>query len=107
KRELRPSGLGQKRINVCLCHRVRRVVCLGLDSPEGTAGIFGDEVNPGVRTPASWPLVPEPHASQLAVIDRVVGEEPSADGLKLSSTLVGVDIQGCEQVTKTSHGWAR
>lgn len=75
--ELRPPRLGQERVHVALGDPVDGVVRLGLDRPQVSVTVLGDQVDTRISAPTARSLIPQPDPAQLARVDRLVGEEPS------------------------------
>ena len=82
--ELRTGRLRQKTIHIVLRYRVARSIRFRLNGPGGPVHSLGDEVNTGIRSPTTGPLVPEPDFLQLGAIDGSVEPQGSCH---LSSTV--------------------
>jgi len=63
--------------------RVRGVVRLGLDGPQSPVVVFCNRSIPGITTPATLPLIPEPNLAKSALVSRVIRQEPLAHMLEL------------------------
>src|SRR4051794_22034179 len=83
-----------------LGHGVRGVITLGLDRPQATPSILGDEINPSIGTPTIRPLVPQPHPTKQVAVVRHVLQEPLAEPLELRPTRSCVRIERSEQPPK-------
>jgi hypothetical protein len=62
----------------------------GLNGPQTTLTILDNEVDPGIGSRPTRPLVPKPHAPDLMLVERIVGQKPLADSLELSRCFIPI-----------------
>ena len=68
-------------------------VRLRLHRPQLARVRLGDEVDAGIGSPASRPVLPQPDLAKLVPEDRIVLEVPAADALELATLEVPVVAQ--------------
>ena len=77
------------------------------EPPQATRTILNnEEVDPSIGTPPARPFVPKPHAPDLVLIQRIVGQKPLAYPLELPATPIPFLVQPSQQVAQMPHGLA-
>ena len=97
------ARLRQEGVHVVLGDSVGGVIGLGLDRPQVSVTVLGDQVDTGVSAPPARPVLPQPHAAQLVRVDRVMRQEPLADALKLPAPPTWVGVTPTQQITERRH----
>jgi hypothetical protein len=65
--------------------------------------VFGDEVDPRIGTPATGPLIPQPHSAKVSSVERIVRQEPPTDVFELPATKPRLVSQAVQQAAQSPH----
>ena len=101
-----PRRFAEELVQVLLGDRMSGRIGLGLDRPDPAVEAFGHQVDALVATPSMRPVIPEPHALELAPILGIVLKKPFADLLELAPAPKLVSAQSRQQFGDRGHGFS-